>query len=79
MCIADIYEALVAKDRPYKPPLSREESLSILEREVKEGKIDSELFAVFKENLDAIVGTGTLRFADGKGIITKPFTDPAHS
>ncbi|MBW7874523.1 MAG: GAF domain-containing protein [Candidatus Cloacimonetes bacterium] len=58
MCIADIYEALVAKDRPYKPPLSREESLSILEREVKEGKIDSELFAVFKENLDAIVGTG---------------------
>ncbi len=58
MCIADIYEALVAKDRPYKPPLSREDSLAIIEQEVREGKIEPELFLIFKENLDAIVGAG---------------------
>lgn len=51
MCIADIYEALVAKDRPYKPPLPVDQALSIIKLEVDEGKIDSELYEVFKENL----------------------------
>jgi HD-GYP domain-containing protein (c-di-GMP phosphodiesterase class II) len=57
MGIADIYEALTAYDRPYKPPLSREEALSILNREVDAGRIDRELFRIFKENIDEIAGT----------------------
>ncbi|MCO4782791.1 MAG: HD domain-containing protein [Candidatus Cloacimonetes bacterium] len=51
MCIADIYEALVAKDRPYKPPLPVDQALSIIKLEVDEGKIDLELYEVFKEKL----------------------------
>ena len=56
MGIADIYEALVDNKRPYKPGLSREEALSIIEREVQENKIDLKLFEIFKSNLDEIVG-----------------------
>jgi|GEM_PF-946335 len=56
MGIADIYEALVDKKRPYKPGFSREEALSIIEKEVQEKKIDPVLFEIFKSNLDEIVG-----------------------
>ena len=55
MCIADIYEALVDAKRPYKPALSPEEALKILELEVSEKKIDPDLYTIFKENLHAIV------------------------
>ncbi|PCJ17435.1 MAG: hypothetical protein COB02_13505 [Candidatus Cloacimonadota bacterium] len=51
MCIADIYEALVAKDRPYKPPLPVKKALEIIQMEVDEGKIDLELYEIFKEKL----------------------------
>lgn len=49
MVIADIYDALTAADRPYKPAVSVETALDILENEVKRGKIDPELFKVFVE------------------------------
>lgn len=55
MCIADIYEALVDAKRPYKPALSPDEALKIIELEVSEHKIDPELYKIFKENLHAIV------------------------
>lgn len=55
MCIADIYEALVDAKRPYKPALSPEEALKIIELEVAEQKIDPDLYKIFKENLHAIV------------------------
>ncbi len=55
MCIADIYEALVDAKRPYKPALSPQEALRILELEVSEQKIDPDLYTIFKENLHAIV------------------------
>ena len=55
MCIADIYEALVDSKRPYKPALSPEQALKILELEVSEKKIDTDLYNIFKENLNAIV------------------------
>lgn len=57
MCISDIYEALTAYDRPYKPPLPKEEALNILAYEVDKGRIDRELFRIFKENIDEIAGT----------------------
>jgi HD-GYP domain-containing protein (c-di-GMP phosphodiesterase class II) len=50
MAIADIYDALVAMDRPYKKAIPLERALSILEAEVREGKLDGELFRIFVES-----------------------------
>jgi HD-GYP domain-containing protein (c-di-GMP phosphodiesterase class II) len=45
--VADIYEALVAKDRPYKPPLPVETALRILREEAQAGKLDMSLVELF--------------------------------
>ena len=47
MGIADIFEALTAKDRPYKKGKTLSESLEILGRMSLSGHIDAELFDVF--------------------------------
>ncbi len=47
MCIADIFEALTATDRPYKKAMSLSQTLTILGNMAQEGHIDPELFAVF--------------------------------
>ncbi len=47
MTIADIYDALTAWDRPYKKAVPIEKALDILAMEVKEGKIDPDLFKIF--------------------------------
>jgi HD-GYP domain-containing protein (c-di-GMP phosphodiesterase class II) len=47
MGIADIFEALTAKDRPYKPGKTLTESLEILGRFKLNGHIDPDLFDVF--------------------------------
>ena len=47
MAIADIFEALTAKDRPYKEPMKLSQALSILQRMSRERHIDSELYQVF--------------------------------
>jgi hypothetical protein len=47
MGIADIFEALTAKDRPYKKGKSLSESLEILGRMKQSGHIDPDLFDVF--------------------------------
>jgi HD-GYP domain-containing protein (c-di-GMP phosphodiesterase class II) len=47
MGIADIFEALTAKDRPYKPGKTLSESLSILGKFKLNGHIDPDLFDVF--------------------------------
>ncbi|MEN9835776.1 MAG: hypothetical protein RL011_1969 [Pseudomonadota bacterium] len=49
MTIADIFDALTAKDRPYKKAVPVDRALDIIEMEVKGGKIDSELFKLFCE------------------------------
>lgn len=49
MTIADIFDALTATDRPYKRALPAEKALDILGMEVKEGKLDGELFRIFCE------------------------------
>ena len=49
MTIADIYDALTAADRPYKPALEPETALAILGDEVRQGKLDAALFSVFVE------------------------------
>ena len=47
MGIADIFEALTAKDRPYKPGKTLSESLRILGQFAQNGHIDPDLFDVF--------------------------------
>ncbi len=49
MTIADIYDALTARDRPYKRALPAERALQILSFEVKDGHVDGELVRIFQE------------------------------
>lgn len=47
MAVCDIFDALTAKDRPYKAAVPLERALSILKSEVECGHIDSELVEMF--------------------------------
>jgi HD-GYP domain-containing protein (c-di-GMP phosphodiesterase class II) len=47
MTIADIYDALVAQDRPYKKPVPPEKALVYLEEDVRAGLLDGDLLQVF--------------------------------
>ena len=49
LAIVDIFEALTAKDRPYKPAIPIEKALKILDDEEARGGIDSKLYQLFKE------------------------------
>ncbi|GAB4509037.1 MAG: HD family phosphohydrolase [Sulfuricaulis sp.] len=50
MTIADIYDALTAGDRPYKPGIPEEKALDILAAEARAAKIDASLYKVFVES-----------------------------
>ena len=47
MAICDIYDALVAKDRPYKQSLQVDKALDIIQTEMKQGLLDPHLVKVF--------------------------------
>ena len=47
MTIADIYDALTARDRPYKASLPTDKALDILQMEAQAGKVDARLLDVF--------------------------------
>jgi HD-GYP domain-containing protein (c-di-GMP phosphodiesterase class II) len=47
MAIADVFEALTADDRPYKPGKRLSEALAIMQRMVGEGHLDPGLFELF--------------------------------
>jgi len=47
MGIADIFEALTARDRPYKPGMKLSEALAILDNFARNGHIDPDLYDVF--------------------------------
>lgn len=49
IAIADIYDALTAKDRPYKPALPIEKSLNIIQEEAERGALDPDLVVLFTE------------------------------
>ena len=57
MSIADIYDALTARDRPYKKAMPAERALDILDYEVRDGHVDGELVRIFRE-------AGVFRAAD---------------
>ena len=50
LTILDVFEALTAHDRPYKPPMPVEKALGILHSMEAEGAIDSELLALFERS-----------------------------
>ncbi len=53
MAIADIFEALTARDRPYKEPKTIDESLRIMTNMMKNGHIDPQLYLLFlQQRLD---------------------------
>jgi len=47
MTICDIYDALTADDRPYKPAMPVEKALDIIVAHVRAGKLDSAYFDIF--------------------------------
>ncbi len=47
MGIVDVYDALTAKDRPYKKAIPPEVALKIIKSEVDKGKLDSKIFDIF--------------------------------
>jgi HD-GYP domain-containing protein (c-di-GMP phosphodiesterase class II) len=52
LAIADIYEALVANDRPYKEPMPLSLAMKILGGMVKSGALDGELMKIFLQSGD---------------------------
>lgn len=50
LTILDVFEALTAKDRPYKPAIPLERSLGILHAMAAEGAIDAEILALFEQS-----------------------------
>jgi len=49
MTISDIYDALTAADRPYKPAVAPARALDIMSDEVRAGQLDRDLFRLFVE------------------------------
>jgi HD-GYP domain-containing protein (c-di-GMP phosphodiesterase class II) len=47
MALCDVYDALCAGDRPYKPALTSESALDVLASYVKSGKLDGNYFDIF--------------------------------
>lgn len=50
LTILDIYDALTAEDRPYKPPIPPDKAFAILENMCDEGKLDREMLSMFRES-----------------------------
>jgi HD-GYP domain-containing protein (c-di-GMP phosphodiesterase class II) len=47
MGIADIFEALTAKDRPYKPSMKLSQAIGIMRKMSESGHVDPDLFEIF--------------------------------
>ena len=50
LTILDVFDALTAKDRPYKPGMPVEKALSILHSMVSEGSMDENILALFEQS-----------------------------
>lgn len=62
LALIDIFEALTAFDRPYKPPVSIEKALEIISEEVELEHIDRDIFQVFlKEKIYNLYGNDQLK------------------
>jgi HD-GYP domain-containing protein (c-di-GMP phosphodiesterase class II) len=61
LTICDVYDALAARDRPYKRAVPAPEALAILEAEARRGAIDADLLALFVEARVHEAGAGENR------------------
>lgn len=50
LTVLDIYDALTAEDRPYKPPIPAEKAFAILNAMVNEGKLDRRIVDLFEQS-----------------------------
>ena len=50
LTILDVFDALTAQDRPYKPPMPAEKALGILHSMVEEGSLDGDVLALFERS-----------------------------
>ncbi|MCR4673861.1 MAG: HD domain-containing protein, partial [Lachnospiraceae bacterium] len=50
LTILDVYDALTAEDRPYKPAMPVEKAFSILHNMVEDGQIDGDILALYEES-----------------------------
>ena len=50
LSILDIFDALTARDRPYKPPMPVEKALFVLQDMVKFGELDGEILKLFADS-----------------------------
>lgn len=50
LTVLDIYDALTAEDRPYKPPVAPEKAFAVLRDMVQEGKLDGSIVESFFES-----------------------------
>lgn len=48
LTILDVFDALTARDRPYKPPMPVEKALAILHSMAGEGSLDEDMLALFE-------------------------------
>jgi len=75
MGIADIFEALTAKDRPYKKPMKLSQAMQILADFSRNGHIDPDLFEVFtrqrvyRQYADAFLDAGQIDEVDEAAIL----------
>lgn len=50
LTILDIFESLTARDRPYKPPMTPDKALGILEDMSRNGQVDKEILGLFAQS-----------------------------
>ena len=50
LTILDVYDALTARDRPYKPPMPPQKAFGVLRAMVEEGRLDRQLLSLFEES-----------------------------
>lgn len=50
LAVADVFEALTAADRPYKPPMKLSQAMKILGFMVKDKHVDADVFALFQQS-----------------------------
>jgi 3',5'-cyclic-nucleotide phosphodiesterase len=50
LTISDIYDALTARDRPYKQAIPAERALDLIAEECRAGHLDGRLFKVFVDS-----------------------------
>lgn len=51
LTIADIFDALTARDRPYKKPMSKQHAIHVLKNMADEGKLDKQLVSWLEESM----------------------------